>query len=85
MVFGHFEQALRQSCCSLMNQMPSNATLKDVVHDEHSLSHTVYTVCIRPLAAITVKFDVQGPPPLGLKLDTAAVLAQMSNTRLIQA
>ena len=29
--------------------------------------------------------DVQGAPPLGLKLDTAAVLAQMSNTRLIQA
>ena len=28
---------------------------------------------------------LQGAPPLGLKLDTAAVLAQMSNTRLIQA
>ena len=28
---------------------------------------------------------VQGAAPLGLKLDTDAVLAQMSNTRLIQA
>lgn len=34
---------------------------------------------------MTVRHGVQGPPPLGLKLDTAAVLAQMSNTRLIQA
>lgn len=43
---------------------------------------------ITPNIALTISEMLthpQGAPPLGLKLDTAAVLAQMSNTRLIQA
>lgn len=43
---------------------------------------------VTPNIALTISemlSQPQGLPPLGLKLDTAAVLAQMSNTRLIQA
>lgn len=43
---------------------------------------------VTPNIALTISemlTQPQGAPPLGLKLDTAAVLAQMSNTRLIQA
>lgn len=43
---------------------------------------------VTPNIALTISemlSQPQGLPPLGLKLDTAAVLAQMSNTRLVQA